>query len=60
MFSLQFGVVSTLLAQELPAKLICLHLPDWAGGPGNSKEDVMWLDQQLAQFFADNADAVGS
>ncbi|KAJ5091211.1 hypothetical protein NUU61_006081 [Penicillium alfredii] len=32
----------------------------WAGGPGNSKEDVKWLDQQLAQFFADNANAVGS
>lgn len=26
----------------------------WAGGPGDSKEDVKWLDEQLRQFFADN------
>ncbi|KAJ5131435.1 uncharacterized protein N7515_007474 [Penicillium bovifimosum] len=26
----------------------------WAGGPGNSKDDVKWLDNKLAQFFADN------
>jgi len=24
----------------------------WAGGPGDSKEDVAWLDQRLARFFA--------
>ncbi|QIW96263.1 hypothetical protein AMS68_001781 [Peltaster fructicola] len=24
----------------------------WAGGPGDSKEDVKWLDDQLRQFFA--------
>jgi homoserine O-acetyltransferase len=27
---------------------------DWAGGPGDSKEDVAWLDKQLANFFAEN------
>ncbi|KAJ5649009.1 uncharacterized protein N7484_002732 [Penicillium longicatenatum] len=26
----------------------------WAGGPGDSKEDVEWLDNQLEQFFAEN------
>ncbi|KAJ5226350.1 hypothetical protein N7468_007575 [Penicillium chermesinum] len=26
----------------------------WAGGPGDSKEDVKWLDQQLADFFAEH------
>ncbi|KAJ5743074.1 Homoserine acetyltransferase [Penicillium manginii] len=26
----------------------------WAGGPGDSKEDVEWLDRQLAGFFAEN------
>ncbi|KAJ5780047.1 Homoserine acetyltransferase [Penicillium paradoxum] len=26
----------------------------WAGGPGDSKEDVEWLDNKLTQFFADN------
>lgn len=24
---------------------------DWAGGPGDSKEDVEWLDKRLASFF---------
>lgn len=30
-----------------------LTLPgvDWAGGPGQSKDDVKWLDEQLAEFF---------
>ncbi|EAW07293.1 homoserine acetyltransferase family protein [Aspergillus clavatus NRRL 1] len=23
----------------------------WAGGPGQSKDDVKWLDEQLAEFF---------
>ena len=23
----------------------------WAGGPGDSKEDVKWLDEQLQTFF---------
>ena len=23
----------------------------WAGGPGDSKEDVDWLDKQLSVFF---------
>ena len=27
---------------------------DWAGGPGDSKEDVKWLDMQLKHFFAEN------
>lgn len=26
----------------------------WAGGPGDSKEDVEWLDGQLGRFFAEN------
>ncbi|PIA99299.1 hypothetical protein CB0940_02550 [Cercospora beticola] len=26
----------------------------WAGGPGQSVEDVKWLDQQLREFFASN------
>ncbi|GLB12887.1 hypothetical protein AtubIFM61612_000276 [Aspergillus tubingensis] len=26
----------------------------WAGGPGQSKEDVKWLDEQLAEFFDKN------
>ncbi|KAJ6121042.1 hypothetical protein N7523_005322 [Penicillium sp. IBT 18751x] len=26
----------------------------WAGGPGDSKEDVAWLDEQLSTFFAEN------
>lgn len=29
-------------------------LIDWAGGPGDSKEDVEWLDGQLGRFFAEN------
>ena len=24
----------------------------WAGGPGDSIEDVKWLDDQLSEFFA--------
>ena len=23
----------------------------WAGGPGDSKEDVKWLDDQMRAFF---------
>lgn len=30
----------------------------WAGGPGNSKEDVKWLDEKLKGHFAANK-AVG-
>lgn len=26
----------------------------WAGGPGQSTEDVKWLDEQLRDFFAEN------
>ncbi|GKZ41257.1 hypothetical protein AbraIFM66951_008655 [Aspergillus brasiliensis] len=26
----------------------------WAGGPGQSKDDVKWLDEQLAEFFDKN------
>lgn len=33
----------------------------WAGGPGDSMEDVKWLDNKLSQFFADNeGDGVNS
>lgn len=24
----------------------------WAGGPGDSKEDLKWLDEQMRAFFA--------
>ncbi len=24
----------------------------WAGGPGDSKEDLKWLDEQMGAFFA--------
>jgi hypothetical protein len=24
---------------------------DWAGGPGESKEDVKWIDQRLSEFL---------
>ena len=27
----------------------------WAGGPGDSKEDVKWLDKQLGAFFEKNS-----
>lgn len=27
---------------------------DWAGGPGDSKDDVAWLDKHLADLFAEN------
>ncbi|KAL4818588.1 hypothetical protein BDW67DRAFT_9544 [Aspergillus spinulosporus] len=26
----------------------------WAGGPGDSKDDVRWLDEQLSRFFQEN------
>ena len=26
----------------------------WAGGPGDSKDDVQWLDEQLSVFFVKN------
>ncbi|KAJ5901546.1 hypothetical protein N7495_002074 [Penicillium taxi] len=26
----------------------------WAGGPGDSKEDLIWLDKQLSRFFSEN------
>lgn len=26
---------------------------DWAGGPGDSKEDVKWLDDHLRKHFDD-------
>lgn len=26
----------------------------WAGGPGDSKDDVKWLDDNLREFFASN------
>jgi len=31
----------------------------WAGGPGDSKEDVKWLDDHIRAFFADN-NTIGS
>lgn len=37
--------------------LTCL-LVDWAGGPGDSKDDVEWLDKQLAQFFGGRFESV--
>ena len=32
----------------------CPSVTDWAGGPGDSKDDVEWLDRQLATFFSEN------
>ena len=36
----------------------CIPFPSiwghWAGGPGDSKEDVAWLDEKLRDFFANN------
>lgn len=29
-------------------------MADWAGGPGDSKEDVEWLDMKMAKFFSEN------
>ena len=29
----------------------------WAGGPGDSVEDVKWLDEHLRRFFSDSAEA---
>lgn len=26
----------------------------WAGGPGQSTEDVKWLDKKLHEFFSNN------
>ena len=26
----------------------------WAGGPGDSKEDLQWLDEKLMTFFTEN------
>ncbi|KAL5335375.1 Alpha/Beta hydrolase protein [Aspergillus crustosus] len=31
----------------------------WAGGPGDSKDDVKWLDEQLAEFFQDGSTGQG-
>jgi hypothetical protein len=28
---------------------------DWAGGPGQSVEDVKWLDQKMGSFFEENS-----
>lgn len=30
------------------------HWTDWAGGPGDSKEDMTRIDQKLAKFFSEN------
>ncbi|KAI0532415.1 Alpha/Beta hydrolase protein [Xylaria digitata] len=36
----------------------CIAFPSiwghWAGGPGNSKEDVKWLDEKLKAFFVED------
>lgn len=34
--------------------LLRLMDADWAGGPGQSKADVQWLDQKLSQFFLEH------
>ena len=35
---------------------VCVAFPSiwghWAGGPGQSTEDVKWLDKQLSNFFS--------
>ncbi|KAF2965839.1 hypothetical protein GQX73_g7716 [Xylaria multiplex] len=37
----------------------CIAFPSiwghWAGGPGNSKEDVKWLDEKLRVFFVEDS-----
>lgn len=43
-FKVQFGSLFTN----------CPSVTDWAGGPGESKDDVEWLDRQLAIFFSEN------
>lgn len=32
--------------------MLTIELTDWAGGPGDSKEDVKWLDEKMAKFFS--------
>lgn len=36
----------------------CIPFPSiwghWAGGPGDSKEDLKWLDEKLRDFLANN------
>lgn len=27
----------------------------WAGGPGDSKQDLKWLDEHLSRFFEKNS-----
>jgi homoserine O-acetyltransferase len=34
------------------------QITDWAGGPGDSKDDVEWLDEQLREFFQKNGSTV--
>ena len=29
-------------------------ITDWAGGPGNSKADVKWIDERLREFLEAN------
>ncbi|GAW12485.1 hypothetical protein ANO14919_018550 [Xylariales sp. No.14919] len=43
------------VAHMAPGVGQCIAFPSiwghWAGGPGNSKEDVKWLDEKLKAFF---------
>jgi homoserine O-acetyltransferase len=54
-----WGRKSTHFQHDKWPKLI--YDADWAGGPGDSKEDVEWLDKKMSKFFADNgSDGVSS
>ena len=48
-----FGAVSALL--PLPVPPTANRNIDWAGGPGQSKEDAKWIDQQLSEFLLPDA-----
>lgn len=52
MSSLRSGVVSIPIQLQVEKELTCFT--DWAGGPGDSAQDVEWLDNKLSQFFAEN------
>lgn len=46
------GAVSNIHTVKLDYKLN--PELDWAGGPGQSKDDMVWLDQRISNFFDEN------
>lgn len=44
----------SLSASQSASYLLTDSMADWAGGPGDSKEDVEWLDKKMAKFFSEN------